>query len=144
LLEAHADVLFRCFEGEIDAQVFPSLGNREGCSLLMAEIARRKAFVPDATYLLVGPEGPCGTVQGMRERGVFGAIQNIGIVPTSRGRRLGRALLLCALGGFRVTGLGRAVLEVTARNDSAMRLYQRLGFRRIKTLYKAVAAFPIV
>jgi ribosomal protein S18 acetylase RimI-like enzyme len=144
LLEAHADVLFRCFEAEIDSQVFPSLGNRDGCAALMAEIARRTAFVPEATWLLVGPDGPCGTVQGMRDRGVHGSIQNVGVVPACRGLGLGRALLLYALAGFRATGLGRALLEVTARNDAALRLYQRLGFRRVKTLYKAVAVFPFV
>jgi ribosomal protein S18 acetylase RimI-like enzyme len=142
LLEAHAEVLFRCFETEIDSQVFPSLGNREGCAALLAEIARRKAFVPEATFLLVGPDGPCGTIQGMRERGVLGSVQNIGIVPPSRGQGLGRGLLLCGLHGFRATGLGRALLEVTARNAAAVRLYERLGFRRVKTLYKAVAALP--
>ena len=48
------------------------------------------------------------------------------------------SLLLQALDGFRSVGLERAGLEVTAQNDGAVRLYQRLGFRRRKTLYKAV------
>jgi ribosomal protein S18 acetylase RimI-like enzyme len=29
-------------------------------------------------------------------------------------------------------------LEVTAQNDGAVKLYNRLGFRRTKTLFKAV------
>jgi GNAT superfamily N-acetyltransferase len=142
LLDAHADVLCRCFHGEVDAQVFPSLGNRDGCAALMAEIARRRAFIPEATWLLVGPEGACGTVQALRERGAYGAIQNIGIVPSWRGRRLGEALLLQALRGMYASGLGRAILEVTANNEAAIRLYRRLGFRRSRVLYKAVSAFP--
>jgi hypothetical protein len=40
LLQAHADVLFGCFQQEIDA-VFPSLGGRAGCGYLMAEISRK-------------------------------------------------------------------------------------------------------
>jgi ribosomal protein S18 acetylase RimI-like enzyme len=108
----------------------------------MAEIARRRAFIPEATWLLVGPEGACGTVQALRERGVLGAIQNIGIVPASRGRRLGEALMLQALHGMYASGLGRAVLEVTANNEAAIRLYRRLGFRRSKVVYKAVSACP--
>ena len=32
----------------------------------------------------------------------------------------------------------RSILEVTAQNEGALRMYQRLGFRRRKTLYKAV------
>ena len=69
LLDTHAEVLSRCFHGEIDAVVFPSLGSREGCLGLMTEIARRRAFIPEATWLAVGPDGPCGTVQALRERG---------------------------------------------------------------------------
>src|SRR5207253_2921685 len=89
-------------------------------------------------WLLVGPEGACGTVQALRERGVLGAIQNIGIIPAWRGRRLGEALLLQSLHGMFVSGLGRAVLEVTAHNETAIRLYRRLGNRRSRELMLAL------
>jgi ribosomal protein S18 acetylase RimI-like enzyme len=140
LLEAHAEVLFGAFRQEIDTAVFPSLGDRAGCCLLMTEIVRRRGFVPEATWLLVGPQGPCATVQGLREGPGVGAIQNLGVLPAWRGRGLGQALLLLALHGFAQAGLGRGQLEVTAHNDAAVRLYRRLGFRRCKTLYKAAAA----
>jgi ribosomal protein S18 acetylase RimI-like enzyme len=67
-----------------------------------------------------------------------GAIQNIGIVPGHRGLGLGTALLLQSLHGFRASGAMQVYLEVTADNSRAVRLYQRLGFRKMKTLYKAV------
>ena len=54
-----------------------------------------------------------------------------------RGKGLGTALLRRALTGFCEVGLERAMLEVTAQNSGAVRLYQRLGFRRVKTVYKA-------
>ncbi len=138
LLDAHAEMLFGSFHQEIDAHVFPSLGDRQGSLCLMIELTRKRGFLPEATWLLLGPVGPCGTVQGLRERDGVGSIQNIGILPGWRGRSLGEALLLQALHGFRQAGLQRAVLEVTAQNDQAIRLYHRLGFRRTKTLYKAV------
>jgi hypothetical protein len=138
LLDTHADVLFQSFHGEVDAIVFPSLGCRTGCVGLMTEISRRRAFIPESTWLAVGPLGPCGTIQSLRERGVLGAIQNVGIVPPWRGRGIGRALLLQALAGMYQTGLGRAILEVTAQNESAIRLYRSLGFRRSRVVYKAV------
>jgi len=143
LLEMHAEVLCRCFQNEIDAAVFPSLANPDGCRNLMNEISRRRAFIPEATWLVVGPEGPCATVQALRDRGVLGAIQNIGVVPTHRGRGLGRALLLQSLAGMYENGLGRAVLEVTAHNESAVRLYCQVGFRRAKVVYKAVPPMPL-
>lgn len=138
LLEAHAEVKFNSFAEEIDAAVFPSLGTRLGCSCLMQEIARKSGFRAEATWLIAGSDGFCGTVQGVRARSGIGAIQNLGVVPSHRGRGLGAALLLQALHGFRRTSLHRAFLEVTASNAAAIRLYRRLGFRSRKTLYKAV------
>lgn len=138
LLETHAEVKFNCFAEEIDATVFPSLGSRLGCSYLMREITRKSGFRPEATWLIDGGNGFCGTVQGVRTASGIGAIQNLGVVPAHRGRGLGAALLLQALYGFRRTSLHRAFLEVTASNSAAIRLYRRLGFRSRKTLYKAV------
>ncbi len=140
LVESHSATLERCFRDELDSVVFPSLGCLEGCRLLMAEIRRKSGFLPEATLLLVGPDGYCGTVQGVAEHGRIGAIQNIGIVREHRGRGLGRALLLHTLLGFRQAGMTKALLEVTARNESAVRLYQSVGFRKRKTIYKAVDA----
>jgi ribosomal protein S18 acetylase RimI-like enzyme len=138
LVEVHAEVKFQCFFEEIDAVVFPSLGCRLGCSHLMREISHKSGFRPEATWLVSSPDGYCGTVQGVRERSGTGAIQNLGVLPPHRGRGLGRALLLKALHGFRRTSLHRAFLEVTAQNDSAIRLYRQIGFRCRKTIYKAV------
>ncbi len=144
LLDLHAEILYCSFREEIDTVVFPSLGDRQGCRNLMWEISRKHGFLPEATWLLGSVTGYCATVQGLRERTGMGAIQNIGVVGAHRGRGLGGALLLQALHGFRRAGLGRAVLEVTAQNDPAVRLYRRLGFRRRKTLYKAVERVAVV
>jgi ribosomal protein S18 acetylase RimI-like enzyme len=138
LLETHAEILYQSFHGEVDSIVFASLGDRLGCAVLMSEIARKPGFEPLATWLLWGPQGPCGSVQGLRDHHRLGAIQNLGILPASRGQGLGTLLLLRALHGFRQSGLGRGLLEVTAQNDTAIRLYRRLGFVQTKALYKAV------
>jgi GNAT superfamily N-acetyltransferase len=138
LLDVHAEVLFRSFFEEIDAVIFPSLGDPIGCRHLMNEIARKQGFLPAATWLAASTGGYAGTVQGIRERSGMGAIQNLGVVAAHRGLGIGTALLLKALEGFRCAGLGRGILEVTAQNDGAIRLYRRMGFRRRKTVYKSV------
>ncbi|MBL8798360.1 MAG: GNAT family N-acetyltransferase [Planctomycetia bacterium] len=139
LLELHAEVKFCCFQDEIDGTVFPNLSTRAGCSRLMTAIRRKPGFLADATWLLACPDGYCGTVQGVHDRTLrMGAIQNLGITPAYRGHGLGTILLRQALEGFRLHGLGRAYLEVTAQNDAAIHLYRRLGFRCRKTVYKAV------
>jgi ribosomal protein S18 acetylase RimI-like enzyme len=138
LLEQHAEVKFRSFMGEVDAYVFPCLGDRYGCRRLMSEIRRKPGFLPEATWMIACPEGYVGTVQGVRDHGAIGAIQNVGVIPSYRGLGLGRALVRRALAGFCQAGLHRAYLEVTAENAAAVRLYRQVGFRRAKTLYKAV------
>ena len=140
LLERHAEVKFRSFCCEIDAHVFPCLGERQGCLRLMREIRRKPGFLPAATWLISGPFGYVGTIQGVTDRGPIGAIQNVGVAPEFRGRGLGQALVFKTLEGFRSAGLRRAFLEVTAENSSAVRLYRSVGFRRSKTLYKAVGS----
>jgi GNAT superfamily N-acetyltransferase len=156
LLTTHAETKCQSFRQEIDANVFPCLGDFDGCHRLMAEISRKEGFLPQATWLLAhvphddgidpgsrrlyDPDAVtfCGTVQGVEDRFGMGSIQNLGIVPEYRGRGLGAALLLKALDGFRRFGMRRAYLEVTAQNDGAVRLYRRLGFFKSRTVYKAV------
>ena len=143
VIDVHARTKFRAFRDELDAIVFPCLGSLDGCRRLMREIRGKSGFLPAATWLIARGASPeslqwCGTIQGVAERGGLGMIQNVGIVPGHRGLGLGRCLVERALAGFRMHGLDRASLEVTVDNARAMRLYQRLGFRRTRTVYKVV------
>lgn len=143
LLETHAEAKYLSFRYELDANVFPCLGEYDGCLRLMREIAGREGFLPEATWL-VAHDRPltsavyCGTIQGVRDRAGYGAIQNLGILPEFRDQGLGSALMLRALAGFQAAGLQKAYLEVTAQNEGAIRLYRRLGFYKARTVYKAV------
>jgi mycothiol synthase len=142
-IELHAEVKYESFRFEIDANVFPCLGDRDGCQRLMREIANKQGFTPEATWLAyyqatsVAEPEYCGTIQGILDPNGLGSIQNLGVTPTHRGRKLGVALMYQALSGFRSVGMRRAYLEVTARNVDAIRLYQRLGFQKVRTVYKA-------
>jgi GNAT superfamily N-acetyltransferase len=143
LIAQHAEAKYESFHEEIDAAIFPCLGDRQGCTRLMEEITRRSGFLPEATWLILhrdraGRTEICGTIQGLEDSHRVGAIQNVGVVPFHRSRGLGTALVRAALTGFQLQGLPRAYLEVTAQNVGAVELYQRIGFRRVKTLYKSV------
>ena len=143
LLEAFAEAKHASFRSEMDVNVFPCLGDLDGCRRLMREIVRKPGFLPQATWLLTYARGAklpefCGTVQGIRDTAGLGAIQNLGIAPEHRNYGLGTILLFHSLQGFRRAGIGHVYLEVTAHNDGAVRLYRRLGFVTIKTVYKAV------
>jgi GNAT superfamily N-acetyltransferase len=144
LLEAHADVKCRSFQWEHDANIFPCLGELDGCRALMREISSRSGFLPGVTWLAVHDQPEqgifeyCGTIQGIRARTGTGSIQNVGITPDYRGRGVGTALILQALHGFYHAGVHRVFLEVTAENAGAIRLYRRVGFCHVRTLYKSV------
>jgi RimJ/RimL family protein N-acetyltransferase len=143
VVDVHARTKYRSFRDEIDALVFPCLGSHDGCRRLMREIRNKSGFLPNATWLIAHGSTPetlqwCGTIQGVAERGGSGMIQNIGVVPGHRAMGLGTCLIERCLAGFRMHGLRRVSLEVTVENAGAVRLYQRLGFRRVRTVYKVV------
>ena len=147
LQAAHAEVKYQSFRFEIDANVFPNLGARDGCRRLMDDIVHRGRFVPQATWLVqYWPQHArrpeiCGTIQGMVEETgdgqKLGAVQNVGVTDSHRSRGLGSCLLHRSLLGFRDAGYTRVYLEVTAQNSGAIRLYRRLGFRQTKVVFKA-------
>lgn len=139
LLDAHARVMYYAFRDEIDSAVFPCFSRYEGCVRLMREIAAKPGFLPAATWLLRNGDGLCGMVQGSIDRLVMmGAIQNVGVAPQHRGKGLGRCLVAKAIEGFRQVGLRRVYLEVTAENCKAVNIYRGIGFKKARTLYKAV------
>lgn len=79
LLDAFSQAKYLSFRDEFDANVFPCLAEFDGCRRLMAEIARKPGFLPEATWLVIhspgGPSRPeyCGTVQGVRDKHGLGA-----------------------------------------------------------------------
>jgi ribosomal protein S18 acetylase RimI-like enzyme len=146
LLDAFARAKFLGFRNEIDTRVFPCLADFRGCRRLMEEIVGKPGFLPEATWLVVHcPDERahpryCGTVQGVRDRYGRGMIQNLCVTGPYRRRGLGIGLLLRSLEGFRRAGVRRVFLEVTAANQDAIRLYRRVGFSAVRTVYKAVEA----
>ena len=143
-VERHALTKHRSFRDEVDAEVFPSLGEYFGCIRLMHEISQQESFLGPATWLIVyrggnGMPEDCGTIQGLGSTELTGSIQNVGVVPEHRGMGLGRALVLKSLEGFALTRRTRIVLEVTAGNRPAVELYKSIGFHTVRTMYRTAA-----
>jgi hypothetical protein len=142
LLDAHAEAQYLSFRDEIDANVFHCFGELAGCRRLIREISRKQGFLPEATWLVVydgtnsREHALCGTVQAVRGADGVGSLQNLGIAPPHRNRRVGTVLLYHCLKGFLRKGVTRVHLEVTAQNEGAVRLYRRVGFNTVKTVFK--------
>ncbi|MFO0969633.1 MAG: GNAT family N-acetyltransferase [Gemmataceae bacterium] len=144
ICDEHGETKYLAFQDEIDSYLFLSFASRDGCLNLMRDIANKIGFLPGATWLIRHGSLGVATIQGVRDRAGMGSIQNVGVLPGHRGKGLGTALLLQALHGFRQASCHKSHLEVTAQNQSAIRLYHRLGFRRRKTIYKMMDNFQSV
>jgi ribosomal protein S18 acetylase RimI-like enzyme len=134
MLEVHADIKYRGFRNDLDAQIFPTFRNYEQCVHLMKSISESPFFLPAATLLIAnGSEHDLfeyvACIQGMRFSDEVGAIQNIAVLPDYRGHGIGRAILLGSLLGFRQHGIKRVTLEATAENIPAVKLYTHVGFK---------------
>ncbi len=129
LLTIHAEVHYRAFHDCIDRYLFPCFSDRDSCWFLLREIRDKPGFMPQATWLIGAANGCVATIQCIEAEPRVGSIQNVGVLPRHRHQGLGQALILQALHGFHEAGLKRAWLDVTAENEQALRLYQRLGFR---------------
>jgi GNAT superfamily N-acetyltransferase len=131
--DLHAAVKHLAFAQTPDAVLFPNLGSLTGCRYLTASIRDHDDFCPLATWLIVGPDGAVGCIQGLLdERQRLGTVQNLAVVPGHRGVGLGRALLLQCVAGFEYAGARNVALDVTASNSAALKLYARAGFRRVR------------
>jgi GNAT superfamily N-acetyltransferase len=141
---AHAQVKYLSFQGSLDARVFPCLGELSGCQRLMSEIKAKDGFIPEATWLVeylssgIQHTKYCATIQAVRIQKYKASVQNIGVLPEHRGRGIGSAIIQASLLGLQQVGMNQVGLEVTAENQGAVRLYRRLGFRTVRTLYKSV------
>lgn len=61
--------------------------------------------------------------------GARGFLQRLAVDPDHQGHGLGRALALDSLRWLKRRGVDRAMVNTQEHNDSALSLYQRLGFR---------------
>lgn len=148
LLRSHADVKHRSFRDDLDGRIFPTFRDFDRCLRLMEAISSHSTFLPQATLLIATDPLPCETnggffefvanIQGMRPDRELGAIQNVAVLPDYRRQKLGRALLLGSLHGFRKAGVRRVTLEVTAENVPAVRLYENLGFETFKAYFREI------
>ena len=67
-------------------------------------------------------------------RGDRGWIAGIGVAAPHRGHGLGEALMLGVLAEAKARGLREVWLEVLVQNEPAIRLYEKLGFERVRDL----------
>jgi mycothiol synthase len=95
----------------------------------------REHFDPTLTWVAIEAESIVGAnVCGWKEGGDWGWIGTLGVLPSHRGRGIGEALLRTAFAELWRRGERRVALGVAAYSESATRLYERAGMRRLYTI----------
>lgn len=87
----------------------------------------------DASRVAVVDDEPAGICK-LAIRGDRGWIAGVGVAAPHRGRGLGEALMHGVHEQARARGLREIWLEVLVQNEPAIRLYEKLGYRRVREL----------
>ena len=96
-------------------------------------LARSFDYDLDASRVVRDANASVGLVMVAR-RGENGWIGGVAVVPELRGTGLGKRLVEAAAGEARARGVKRLWLEVLVQNKPAIRLYERLGYGRVREL----------
>jgi ribosomal protein S18 acetylase RimI-like enzyme len=130
-ITAAAEIIYKSHKESVDAALNMTYATPATCRTFVETLVVRSGcgpFDPQASRLAVAPWGPLGVLIASRLSRTNGHVCQVSVSPEAQGRGLGGALVSLALAAFREQGLASATLSVTASNERAHRLYERLGF----------------
>jgi ribosomal protein S18 acetylase RimI-like enzyme len=90
-------------------------------------------FELERSRVAVGDDEPVGICM-LGVRGDDGWIGGLGVAAKARRGGIGELLMRAVLDEARTLGLARVTLEVLVQNEPAIRLYEKLGFERVREL----------
>lgn len=88
----------------------------------------------DASLVAVADDGTKIGFANLARDGSDGWVGGVGVVPAHRGSGVGEALMRRLHDAARGLGLERVWLEVIMENEPALRLYEKLGYERVREL----------
>jgi ribosomal protein S18 acetylase RimI-like enzyme len=138
-LGAAAEIIYQSHRNSVDAALNLTYATPSTCRAFVDTLVVRSGcgqFDAEASCFACGPRGPIGVLIASRLSRANGHVCQVSVNPAAQGSGLGAALVSRALQSFREAGLASATLSVTAANQRAHRLYERLGF----TVQRAFAA----
>ena len=130
-LTAAAEIIYRSHQQSVDAALNMTYATPATCRGFVETLVVRSGcgqFDSEASRFAEGPRGPLGVLIASRLSRTNGHVCQVSVIPGAEGNGLGAALVCRALAAFREQGLVSVTLSVTASNERAHRLYERLGF----------------
>jgi putative acetyltransferase len=85
---------------------------------------------PHVTFLMATVDGQAAAIGAFVNHGEYAEIKRMYVLPTFRGRQLGRRMLEEIETRIRAAGLTVARLETGIHQTEALRLYETAGYRR--------------
>jgi len=134
--EEAAQMIAHAYRGHIDSNINDQYQSIPGARRFVTNIIQfpgcGRFFSPASCIAFRKDTGvPCGLILGSIVNEGVGHITQICVTPESRGIGIGYELLRRALREFAEHGCRKVSLTVTSSNASAIRLYERMGFRRV-------------
>jgi ribosomal protein S18 acetylase RimI-like enzyme len=140
--DGSAQLIAAAYEGHIDAQINDQYRSSAGARRFLYNIVQYPGcgtFFQPASFVAFDLETgrQCGVSLASRISREAGHITQVCVAPPLRGTGVGYELLRHTIGILREHGMQKVSLTVTAANESAVALYERMGFqttRRFRAL----------
>jgi ribosomal protein S18 acetylase RimI-like enzyme len=128
-----ARLIAAAYEGHIDSQVNDQYCSPAGASRFLMNIVQYPgcgAFFAPASYAAADPKtgALCGISLASLIAADVGHITQVCVAPSHKGTGLGYELMRRSVLALAAHGCRSVSLTVTAANEPALRLYQRMGF----------------
>jgi ribosomal protein S18 acetylase RimI-like enzyme len=142
--EPCARLIQRAYAGHIDADINDQYRTEAGAMRFLKNIVILPGcgqFQQQASYVVrqtAASEELAGVVLASCVSHGVGHTTQICVLPEFRKLALGRRLMAASIQALRAARYHALTLTVTARNERAVRLYERIGFHTVKTFRAAV------
>jgi len=135
--EEAAQVIAAAYDGHVDAEINDQYRSAAGARHFLLNIVQYPGcgtFHQPSSWVAydTAARRACGVCLASLVAPEVGHITQICVHPDWKGRGVGFELLRCSLRSLAAAGSQTATLTVTASNDTAVRLYERVGFETLR------------
>jgi ribosomal protein S18 acetylase RimI-like enzyme len=133
-------IIAGAYKGEMDSEINAQYRSPGGARRFLSNIVEFPGcgtFHPAASFLAF--DGATGAAAGMVLSSFVaigtGHISQLCVMPEARGAGLGKELLRTSAAALYEHGARRVSLTVTASNSTAISIYEKFGFRGVRTFF---------